>query len=101
MRAIDKTTKLFVASVKEAVPEARVRVQRSVTKHGRSSYVYIQTADACWPIKVRISDHAVGMRRALYGGEDMFMHHLAKPASWAVWVSNLPKRLNGQSADKP
>jgi hypothetical protein len=32
------------------------------------------------------------MRRALYGEDDLFIHHLAKPASWAVWVSRLPAR---------
>lgn len=102
MRAIDRTTKLFVTSVKEAVPNARVRVQRSVAKQGRSNYVYIETADVCRPVKVRISDHAVGMRRALYGGEDLFLHHLTKPATWAVWVSQLPRRAgltHGQSVE--
>lgn len=91
MRAIDKTVKRFVTSVREAVPHAKVNVQRSVSAHGRSTYVYI-VLDKRWnPIKVRISDHAVGMRRALYGGENLFIHHLAKPASWAVWVSQLPR----------
>lgn len=94
MRAIDRTTKLFIASVREALPDVQVYVDKSRARHGRSNYVYI-----CLPNrtrKVRISDHPVGMRRALYGNEDLFVHHLAKPASWAVWVSHLP-RQNGES----
>lgn len=91
MRAIDRTTALFVASVEHAIPTAKVSVQRSFAKHGRSNYVYISLQGRGMPLKVRISDHPVGMRRALYGGESLFIHHLAKPASWAVWVSNLPR----------
>lgn len=93
MRAIDKTTKLFVSSLKEALPNAGVQVQRSIAKHGRSNYVYIVLGGAHRSLKVRISDHPVGMRRALYGEEDLFVHHLAKPSSWAVWVSQLPARV--------
>lgn len=81
-----------MASIKEALPDAHVTVQRSFAKHGRSNYVYLQLEGRPRPLKVRISDHAVGMRRALYGDEDLFMHHLTKPSSWAVWVSQLPKR---------
>lgn len=99
MSAIDRTTELFVASVKEAVPNAQVSVQRSRAKHGSSNYVYLTLDGKRWrPIKVRISDHPVGMNRALYGGEDLFVHHLAKPASWAVWVSKLPRtRVDGHT----
>lgn len=92
MRTIDRTTNLFVASVKDALPDVAVSVQRSAAKQGRSNYVYINLENRPRPIKVRISDHPVGMRRALYGEEDLFVHHLAKPASWAVWVSKLPAR---------
>jgi len=99
MRAIDRTTKLFVASVKEALPNTGIQVQRSTAAHGRSNYVYIILGGGRRSLKVRISDHAVGMRRALYGQEDLFVHHLAKPSSWAVWVSRLPQFLTaGQSA---
>jgi hypothetical protein len=94
MRSIDKTTHLFVLSVREAIPDASIRVQRSIAKHGRSNYVYIDRKGYWRPLKVRISDHAVGMKRAMYGGEDLFVHHLAKPISWAVWVSELPARTN-------
>jgi len=94
MRAIDKTTNLFVSSVKEALPDVEIYVQRSSRAHGRSNYVYIVLGGARRRLKVRISDHPVGMRRALYGEEDLFVHHLAKPASWAVWVSRLSARTS-------
>lgn len=97
MRAIDRTTKLLMASIQEAVPSAYVRVQKSRLSHGDSNYVYVDLG-AFRPLKVRISDHAVGMRRALYGDEDLFVHHLAKPASWAVWVSELPKRAKRRAS---
>lgn len=85
-----------MSSVKVAVPDAHVRVQRSVAKHGRSTYIYIDVEGRWRPLKIRISDHPVGMQRAFHGGEDLFVHHLAKPASWAVWVSKLP--TYGQTA---
>jgi hypothetical protein len=89
VRAIDRTTDLFVASVKEAIPGVKLNVQKSTNGHGRSNYVYIHSG---WPqIKVRISDHPVGMRRAMRGTEDLFVHHLAKP-----WLGELRKRLNQQ-----
>lgn len=91
MRAIDRTTNLFVASVKEAVPDAHVSVQKSRMKHGNSNYVYIYLRGGRRAQKVRISDHPVGMNRALYGDENLFVYHRAKPASWAVWVSHLPR----------
>lgn len=91
MRAIDRTTELFVASVKEALPDARLSVQKSRAKQGRSNYVFVYRKE-CRPLKIRISDHPVGMRRAFHGEENLFIHHLAKPASWAVWVSRLPAK---------
>jgi hypothetical protein len=93
MLAIERTTKQFVASVKEALPDASVGVSRSRTKHGRSNYVLISIEDCRRLWKVRISDHPVGMRRALSPfTEHLYIHHRAKPASWAVWVSHLPRR---------
>lgn len=92
MRAIDRTTRQLMASVREALPEARLLVQRSNAPHGRSNYVFIMQGRRT--LKVRISDHPVGMFRALHGGEDLFVHHLAKPPSWAVWVSQLPSRMS-------
>jgi hypothetical protein len=85
--AIERTTDLFVRSVKEALPDIAVSVTRSKNRAGRSNYVFI--AGGWRPIKVRISDHPVGMQRALRGEEDLFIHHRAKPASWAVWLSEL------------
>lgn len=93
MRAIDRTTAQFLASVKEARPDAYVTVQKSVLQHGRSHYVYIHIGQPA-PIKVRISDHAIGMRRARWGSESLFIDHRAKPASWAVWIGTLPKRVS-------
>lgn len=84
MLAVDRTTKQFVASVKATAPGARIVVDKSRTRHGRSNYVYVYLADRMW--KVRISDHPVGMRRALWGLEDLLLDHQAKPASWAVWM---------------
>lgn len=100
MRAIDRTTAMFVTSIKEAAPSARVRVQRSFAKHGRSNYIYIEGVQRLRPLKVRISDHPVGMWRALHGGEDLFVHHLAKPSSWAVWVSKLARVCEQSMRDK-
>lgn len=89
-RAIERTTSLFVRSVREAIPEAKIQVQRSVKKHGRSNYVYIDLPGQFRGYKVRISDHPVGMMRALHGSESLYVNHLAKPDSWAVWLSKLP-----------
>ena len=94
MRAIDRTTTQFVASVKEALPDVYMYVQKSVAKHGRSNYIYIHLPKRLRPLKVRISDHPVGMRRALWGEEDLFIHHLAKPASWAVWIGETVRSAN-------
>lgn len=89
MRAIDRTAFLFVCSVRDALPGAHISVQRSDLPHGRSRYVYITLEPGQWPLKVRISDHGVGMRRAMSGTESLYLHHLAKPAHWAVWLSEL------------
>lgn len=102
MLAIERTTNQFVASVKEAMPEARIQIERSRAAHGKSNYVYIyfEHRGGTRVLKIRISDHPVGMRRALYGHEDLYIHHQAKPASWAVWVSRLPRNQeNGAHHD--
>lgn len=92
MRAIDRTTEMFVASVKDAVPQLAVSVSRSRNRAGRSNYVFIATAG--WrPTKVRISDHPIGMRRALRGEESLFIPAGAKPSSWAVWIGDLRRRV--------
>ena len=45
-------------------------------------------------IKVRISDHAIGMRRALSGSEDLYISAGAGPAAWVVWLGDLVRRLD-------
>lgn len=90
MSAIDRTTRRFVASIKDALPEARVSVQKSVNKAGRSHYVYIYLKNLR-PRKIRISDHKVGMRRAVYGDEDWFLHDRATPDNWSIWLGQLVK----------
>jgi hypothetical protein len=97
MRAIDRTTQLFLSSVREALPGVRVQLQQSIAEHGRSNYIYIYQHWRLW--KVRISDHPVGMRRALSGDEDLFLHHTAKPASWSVWLSQLAGQAHGQGTE--
>lgn len=93
MLAIERTTRQFVASVKEALPDARIQIDRSRTRHGRSNYVYIGLEPGYFNLlKVRISDHAIGMQRARYGNEDLHLDHRATPDRWAVWVSELPAR---------
>lgn len=91
MRAIDKTTQLFVASVKDAFPDVNLQVARSKNAFGRSNYVYIHLPAATR--KVRISDHAIGMRRALSGSESLFIGAGATPDRWAVWLGALRKSV--------
>ena len=91
MRAIDRTCQLFVRSVAEALPETRINIVRSRNSHGQSRYVYIHLAGRIRPVKVRISDHPVGMRRAMSGDCQLFLSAGATPASWAVWLAELAK----------
>jgi hypothetical protein len=96
MRAITRTTNLFVASVEQVLPGIGIRVQRSVRPHGRSNYVYINMGG--WnDIKVRISDHSVGMRRGMSGSESLYIFAGAKPESWAVWLGELCRRIHTTS----
>lgn len=99
MRAVDRTTKLFLASVKEAMPTVQTRVQKSTNSAGRSNYVFIARDRHLYAVKVRISDHAIGMRRAMRGDEDLYIFAGAKPASWAVWLGKLC--AHGQDAPTP
>lgn len=91
MRAVDRTVQLFKQSVEEALPGVRMSVSRSRNAAGHSRYVFIYFGHR-GPLKVRISDHAVGMRRALSGECDLFISAGAKPASWAVWLSEIVRR---------
>lgn len=90
MRAVDRTLRQFRASLAEALPDVRTQVSRSTNRAGHSRYVYIHLTD--WTAKVRISDHGVGMRRALSGECSLFIAAGAKPSSWAVWLGELVAR---------
>lgn len=92
MLAIERTTCQFVAALKETLPDLQVSVDRSRTAFGRSNYVHIrdQAGRRYW--KVRISDHSIGMRRALSGREDLYITAGTRPPSWAVWLGEF-KRL--------
>lgn len=92
MRAVDRTTAQFVASVKDALPGLRMQVSKSRNAAGRSNYVFIYASRTSY--KVRISDHAIGMRRAMRGEEDLYIFAGSKPASWAVWLGELVRRLS-------
>lgn len=93
MRAVDRTTQMFIASVKDAIPGIDVRVQKSKNAAGRSNYVFIPRGNHIYAIKVRISDHPIGMRRALSGQEDLYIVAGARPDSWAIWIGQLCRRL--------
>lgn len=102
MRAIDQTSQKFMAAVRRQLPAAAVWCSRSKTRAGRSHYVFIQLSRGARPLKVRISDHPVGMRRALSGECDLFLSAGAKPASWAVWLGALVRGYTAwQRGDQP
>lgn len=94
MRAIERTTRQFVAAVKDAAPSLHVQISRSCTDYGRSNYVYLCDHARNFYRKVRISDHPIGMRRALSGREDLYIHAKSRPEVWAVWLGEL-RRLTG------
>lgn len=99
MRAVDRTLDLFKRSIKEALPDAHISVSRSRNAARHSRYVYIHGRRRVW--KVRISDHAVGMRRALSGECDLFVAAGARSASWAVWLGALVREFQaGQSVGR-
>lgn len=97
MSAVDRTLKLFKASIAEALPDHRFQVSRSRNAAGDSRYIYIYLTG--WTAKVRISDHAVGMRRALSGECDLFIPAGAKPANWAVWLGQIVSREREHMAE--
>lgn len=97
MRAVDRTTKMFVKSVRVAMPGVDLQTVKSVRPWGRSTYVYISSKD--YQRKVRISDHPVGMRRALSGECDLFITAGADPASWTIWLAELVNRTDGAGID--
>jgi hypothetical protein len=87
MRAVDRTTRQFIQSLQEALPGARHQISRSRNIAGRSNYVFIFVGHRSF--KIRISDHPIGMRRALSGVEDLYIVAGRPPASWAVWLGDL------------
>jgi hypothetical protein len=91
MRAVERTTRAFVASVTAALPGVHIWVDRSVSRAGRSNYVFIDMPDR--REKVRISDHAVGMRRAMWGEETLLLHAGATIDHWSVWLSQIARRI--------
>lgn len=97
VRAVDRTTQLFLASLDDALPGVKRQVSRSSTRAGRSNYVFILAPRRTY--KVRISDHPIGMRRALSGAEDLYICAGAKPASWAVWLGELVATLKRLARD--
>lgn len=96
MRAVDRTTELFKASVKDALPGIELRVQKSKNAAGRSNYVFIPRGNHVYAIKVRISDHPIGMRRAMTGQEDLYIFAGARPESWSTWIGELRRRVGAQ-----
>lgn len=94
MRAVDRTTNLFMASVKDALPGIDLRVSKSKNSAGRSNYVFIPKGGHVYAIKVRISDHPIGMRRATSGQEDLYIFAGAGPDSWATWIGQLRRRIS-------
>lgn len=77
------------------MPGLRISIDRSQNAFGRSHYVHIRDEAQQRYWKVRISDHAVGMRRALSGREDAYISAGARPASWAVWIGELKRLVHG------
>ncbi|MEJ0012802.1 MAG: hypothetical protein WDM94_09290 [Bauldia sp.] len=77
--------------MRAALPGISVWVDKSVTRAGRSNYVFIDMPRRTE--KVRISDHPVGMTRALWGGESLFVSAGATIDSWSVWLSRLAKEM--------
>jgi hypothetical protein len=92
MHSVDRTAKLFIESVETALPEARIQNDRYRSDWGYSRYVFVNCGK--WWFKIRISDHAVGMRRATSGECDLFLSGGDGPARWAVWLSKTVAMVN-------
>lgn len=83
----------FVASLRDALPDLKVSVERSSTRFGKSNYVHIHDVSQKRYWKVRISDHGVGMARATSGREDFYLREKDKPSRWAVWLGEFRREV--------
>lgn len=99
MRAVERTTQLFVRSLEQTGVIFKISIEKSRSAYGQSNYVFIRHANAPRFWKVRISDHPVGMRRALAGTEQLHIPAGAKPSSWAVWIGEIVREHSRQKAD--
>lgn len=98
MKAIERTTKRFIASLKIELPDFGVHVERSRKPWGQSNYIYIRHPKGLREWKVRVSDHPIGMKRAKYGNEDLLLWAGAIPDNWCVWLSEFVKENGGDRA---
>ena len=94
MLAVDRTTKQFVAALKENFPQVDVSVQKSRNNYGRSNYVYIISKQVQKMWKVRISDHPIGPWRFKHGNESFFINAGAKPQAWSIWMGEFAKEVS-------
>lgn len=89
MMTIDRTCKVFAASVRQALPGVRLSISISENKHGQSRYIFIHLNRVS--LKVRISDHPIDMNRMRSGECDLHLAHNAKPRMWSVWLSKVAR----------
>lgn len=100
MRAVERTTRLFVRSLEQTGVAFRISIEKSRTDYGQSNYVFIRHANSTRFWKVRISDHPVGMRRALAGWEHLHIPAGARPSSWAVWIGEIVREHSFQKRER-
>ncbi|MBV6648092.1 MAG: hypothetical protein KI789_00065 [Hoeflea sp.] len=98
MLAVERTTKLFVRSLEQTGIAFKISIEKSRTAFGQSNYVFIRHANSSCFWKVRISDHPVGMARALSGREHLHIPAGARPSSWAVWIGEIVGEHSRQKA---
>lgn len=84
---VNRTTYQLERSINDVVEEASINIVKSRTSYGASNYLYFTIGRV--RMKVRISDHPIGMRRATSGDCDLYVTAGAKPSSWACWLSQV------------
>ena len=94
MRAIDRTSRDFVRSLRDEVPDAKISVERYRSDFGRSYYVHIRDGSGTSYWKVRISDHQIGMRRAMSGREEFYISAGDSIDRWAAWLGEFKRKFN-------